>query len=201
MPSRSIKKEDTINSISFFNNFFGEVSSIIMLSQKTNEILKINSDEFLIFFKKYKEGFWKEKKFEQLIEKLKTIETYKKEEQVIQQFHSRTLNLPLKLLDTKIETIYHLSDDLIFAFTPFSASYLEPGITENCLSDPNYKLGYSGNLRLHNYMCYQNKLSLIGVIESIFLSLSFFNLQSLRKNFLSMSKSSIEKLKTIKDLI
>ena len=169
LPANSIKSDSRIKSISFFNNFYGEVTSIIMLSQKNNAKTNINSTEFLSFFKDYKEGFWNAKKFGKLIEKLKSIESTIKTEgfQKIPTFHSKTLNLPLKLLDSKIDLSCHLSDNLLFIFSPFSASYMQPGLIENCLSDINYKLNYSGNIKLHHYYCYQNKLSLIRVIKNI----------------------------------
>ena len=75
LPGSSISSQEYIKSISFFNNFYGEVSSIIMLSHKENLPPSVISNEFLLFFKQYKEGFWKKKKFDILIEKLKKIET------------------------------------------------------------------------------------------------------------------------------
>ena len=170
LPSKSFSKNDHIKSISFFNNFYGEVSSILMLSQKEkdNSSPNVNSNEFLLFFKQYKEGFWNKKKFDDLINKLKTIESGGKEAQKSQTFQLKNFNFPLTLLENKIETGNYLYDNLIFIFSPFSNSFTEKDIIENCLSNPNYKLQYNGNIKLHNYICYQKKLSMIKIITNIF---------------------------------
>ena len=58
LPANSFSNLDFIESITFFNNFYGEVSSIIMLSHKERSP-NVNASEFLTFFKQYKEVFWK----------------------------------------------------------------------------------------------------------------------------------------------
>ena len=170
LPSNSFSKKEYIKSISFFNNFYGEVGSIIMISQneKDNVVPSVNSSEFLLFFKQYKEGFWKKKNFDKLIEKLKTIDSAGKEAQKSLTFHAKNFNFPLILLETKIENPIHLYDNLIYIFTTFSNSLTQNGLIENCLSDTNYKLTFSGNVKLHNYICYQKKLSLINLITNVF---------------------------------
>ena len=165
LPAPSIKNDDTIKSISFFNNFYGEVTSIIMLSQEVSGGCTVNSSEFLSFFKQYKEGFWREKKLDKFVEKIKSLESNGTELQKGQTFQTKSINL--KLLDSKIEFNNRLYDNALFAFTPFSHSLISQDVIENCLSNPYYKLKYSGNIRLHNYYCYQNKLHLIGVIKNI----------------------------------
>ena len=167
LPAPSIKYDDSIKSISFFDNFYGEVTSIIMLSQETSGTCIVNSNEFLVFFKQFKEGFWREKKFDKFIEKVKSLEPNGNDVQKSQSFQAKAINLTLKLLDSKIEFNNSFYDNLLFAFTPFSHSLTSEDIIENCLSIQNYKLKYSGNIRLHNYYCYQNKLHLIGVIKNI----------------------------------
>ena len=52
-------KKDKIQSLSFFENFFGEVTSISMLIQNDNSKPIINSAEFLPIFKNFIEGFHK----------------------------------------------------------------------------------------------------------------------------------------------
>ena len=170
LPPNSFSKKDYIKSISFFNNFYGEVGSITMLAQKEKDNVppSVNSSEFLLFFKQYKEGFWKKKNFDKLIEKLKTIDSAGKEPQKSLSFQPKNFNFPLLLLENKIENPIHLYDNLIYIFTPFSNSLTQNGLIENCLSDTNYKLIYSGNVKLHNYICYQKKLSLINLITNIF---------------------------------
>ena len=167
LPVNSISNQDYIKNIIFFNNFYGEVVSIIMLSHKENTPSSLNSNEFLLFFKQYKEGFWKKKKFDNLIEKLKNIESIGTLAEKSLTFQQKISN-PLLLLDNKIEITKYLYDNLVFIFTPFSSSFKQNGLIENCLSDSNYKIKYNGNIRLHNYFCYQNKLFLIKVITNIF---------------------------------
>ena len=159
LPTNSFTNSDSIESISFFNNFYGEVSSIIMLSHKEKSP-NVNTSEFLSFFKQYKEGFWKMEKLEELIEKLKKVDSVRKNTT------TQPKNL-MKLYDNKVESTSYLYDDLTFVFTPFSASFSQKGIIENCLSDTRHTMKYIGNIRLHNYICYQNKLPLIGIIPNI----------------------------------
>ena len=102
---------------------------------------------------------------DKLIEKLKNMESIATEKSLT--FQQKNKYFSLKLLDDTIEMANYLYYNLIFIFTPFSASFTQNGLIENCLSDTKYKIKYSGNVRLHNYLCYQNKLSLIGVIPNI----------------------------------
>ena len=102
LPVNSISNQDYIKNIIFFNNFYGEVVSIIMLSHKENTPSNLNSNEFLLFFKQYKEGFWKKKKFDNLIEKLKNIESIGTLAEKSLTFQQKISN-PLLLLDNKIE--------------------------------------------------------------------------------------------------
>ena len=51
LPPNSITNEDYIKSITFFNNFYGEVGSIVMLSHRQKSLSSLNSSEFLLFFK------------------------------------------------------------------------------------------------------------------------------------------------------
>ena len=56
-------KKDNIQSLYFFENFFGEVTSISMLIHNENSNPMINSAEFLPIFKNFIEGFHKKKIF------------------------------------------------------------------------------------------------------------------------------------------
>ena len=58
----SLKSDDTIKYIDFFNNFYGEVTSIYMFSQNDQGPPGINNSNFLSQFKNFKEGLWKKKK-------------------------------------------------------------------------------------------------------------------------------------------
>ena len=60
MKKLKLNKDDKINSISLFNNFYGEVSSIIIISQKNNDSFNAFSKN-LKFFSEMKRGLWDEK--------------------------------------------------------------------------------------------------------------------------------------------
>ena len=137
-PTTSITYKDTIDSIQFFNNFYGEVSSITMLSQnKDFESSSIPPNEFLTEFKLYKEGIWKRK--------------------IISNFMNLLEKTNLKRKN---------SLNLIFMFTPLNKVYNknENSIQSVCNS---LIMKYSGNIKLHNYQCYQKKLYLINMIKNI----------------------------------
>ena len=138
-PTTSITYKDNIGSIELFNNFFGEVSSIIMLNQnKDFESASVPPNEFLSEFKLYKEGLWKRKKiynFMTLLEKTNNIKRKNK------------LNL-------------------LFMFTPLNKVYnTEENMIES--SCGSLMMKYTGNIRLHNYQCYQKKLYLVKMIKNI----------------------------------
>ena len=137
-PTTSITYKDNIDSIELFNNFYGEVSSIVMLNQnKDFESSSVPPNEFLSEFKLYKEGLWKRKKiynFTALLEKTNAKRKNK-------------LNL-------------------LFMFTPLNKVYnTEENVIESSCSSLMMK--YSGNIRLHNYQCYQKKLFLVKMIKNI----------------------------------
>ena len=136
-PTSSINYKDKIESIHFFNNFYGEVSSIIMLSQnKDFESSSIPSGEFLAEFKLYKEGIWKRKKISNFMQLLKKTNSKK-----------NSLNL-------------------IFMFTPLNEIYnKENNMIESVCG--SLMLKYTGNIKVHNYQCYQKKLYLVNGIKNI----------------------------------
>ena len=137
-PTTSLTYKDTINSIQFFNNFYGEVSSITMLSQnKDFESSSVPPNEFLTEFKLYKEGLWKRKKITNFMKLLEKTNLKRK----------NSLNL-------------------IFMFTPLNKiCNKEENNIESAYGD--LMMNYSGDIRLHNYQCYQKKLYLVNVIKNI----------------------------------
>ena len=137
-PTTAINYKDFIQSIQFFNNFYGEVSSIIMLSQnKDLESSAVPSSEFLSEFKLFQEGLWKRKKLSNFMKLLEKTNSKKK----------NNLNL-------------------IFAFTPMNKVYdNEKNIIESINSLLTLK--YNGNIRIHYYQCYQKKLFLVNAIKNI----------------------------------
>ena len=60
----TLKCDDTINYIDFFKDFYGEVSSIFMFSQKEQGSPGVNNSGFLSQFKNFKEGLWKKAKID-----------------------------------------------------------------------------------------------------------------------------------------
>ena len=137
-PTTSLTYKDTINSIQFFNNFYGEVSSITMLSQnKDFESSSVPPNEFLTEFKLYKEGLWKRKKITNFMKLLEKTNLKRK----------NSLNL-------------------IFMFTPLNKiCNKEENNIESAYGD--LMMNYSGDIRLHNYQCYQKKLYLVNMIKNI----------------------------------
>ena len=64
-------KKDNIQSLYFFENFFGEVTSISMLIHNENSNPMINSAEFLPIFKNFIEGFHKKKYLQKFFDMIK----------------------------------------------------------------------------------------------------------------------------------
>ena len=133
-----IQKDDIINSISFFNNFYGEVSSISMLSMNQNDSLNIFSKS-LKYFLEIKNGLWKRKYLINFINYLQSI-TYgdKKNE------------------PTNVKNLYN---NLVFIFTPFNYNINRPNIIEDCLE--KYNMIINGNICNHRYQNYQKKINQI----------------------------------------
>ena len=102
-----IKSSDTIDSIIFFDKFKGAVSSMTMLVQSNIDKDKPNtlSNTFLLGMKKFQEGIWKRKVFDNFINFLKNINQK------------------------------DISNNLVFIFTPFNYSKENPNIIENALDD------------------------------------------------------------------
>ena len=65
-----LKPTDSIISLEFFNNFYGEVSSIIMFTQKENGKPGAMNKDFLMLFNGFKYGLWKKKNMENFVEML-----------------------------------------------------------------------------------------------------------------------------------
>ena len=137
LPSKKLKSIDTIDSIIFFDKFKGEVSSMCMLIQSNEDKDKPNvlNNIFLAGFKQFQQGIWKRKILDKFLIFLKDIN--KKD----------------------------LTKDLIFIFTPFNFSNMNPNIIENSL-DNSVKLKLNGSIAIHRYHCYQKKLAYLGVIQN-----------------------------------
>ena len=158
----NLKSDDCIDSVIFFDNFYGEVSSMSMAVTKEANNWCI-SNNFLKWFGNYKEGFWKKKYLDSFFKMLKEL-------------------IPTDTNYTKSRTVYfkkseikdnptfagfkkNYADYLVFIFTPFNCFKLNDGEVENSLG--KFKLSYSGNIRNHQYQCYQKKLVLVDGITNL----------------------------------
>ena len=167
----SVKSTDEIKAIEFFDNFYGEFTSITLLSQKEEGLPGVLTDPFLLLFKLNKEGLWKRKIFENFmknIDKLKSLNIQK----IQQSINSKDLNngkdnnirksVTFKMNDNRRS----LKEDLVFIFTPFNYIDTCPNIIEDCLGQ--YHAFYYGNIRNHKYICYQNKLHSVCSLTNLF---------------------------------
>ena len=146
LKNEKLQKNDIINSISFFNNFYGEVSSISLLSLNQNDSLNIFC-KTLKYFLDLQEGLWKRKYLNDFLSHLQTI-TYgdnknEKNEQII---------------------TGNLCQNIVFIFTPFNYNISQPNIIEDCLG--KFKLIIAGNIVNHRYQKYQKKLMQICTINN-----------------------------------
>ena len=159
--SSKVRSDDYIDSIIFFDNFYGEVSSMSMAITKESNNWSM-SNNFLKWFSGYKAGLWKKKYCDNFFGMLKSFvpedSKYTK---------SRTVyfkQIDLKNNDT-FETKKNYADYLVFVFTPFNCSKLNDGEIESSLG--KLKCNYSGNIRNHQYQCYQKKLVLVDGITNL----------------------------------
>ena len=161
-----LTSNDTFSSIVFFNNFYGEVSSISFLSQKDYGYPGVNSSEFLLEFKQFKEGLWKKKKIENFLKLLNDFDSIG-----IEKVKSRTVfsKKPVKI-EKKFDKIEReasgkLLDNIVFIFTPLNYYENNKKIIENVFGFLTMK--FSGNIRPHKYQCFQKRIGNIGVITNL----------------------------------
>ena len=148
LSSLPLKFDDKIEHLEFFNNFYGEVSSIYMFSQKDSGPPGVNSTTFLSELKNYKEGLWKAKLIDnylKMIEQINSVDT-----------KSRSIYFKATKIGLKEDKKKSLSDNLVFLFTPINYNNKVPDIVEDIFGI--YKMKFSGNIRNHQYINYQKKL-------------------------------------------
>ena len=165
-----ITNKDTINSIKFFNNFYGEVSSITFLSQKDYGYPGVNASDFLLQFKQYEEGLWKKKKIDNFMNLLNEFDSIG-----VEKTKSRTVfkKTPMKI-EKKVEkedaftsSSGKLLNNLIFIFTPLN--YYNDGSNKNIIENVvgNLTMKFYGNVRPHKYYCFQKRIGTLGVINNM----------------------------------
>ena len=155
----SIKPTDCITSIEFFRNFYGEVSSIIMFSQKEEGKNGILDKDFIEKISKFKGGLWKKKNIDNFLKILKVHTSILEEKK---EKDSKPYSKKSSKNDEKKIFIF---DDLISIFTPMNCHY-------NCSIVEDYygrnQLIFNGDIKNHKYQCYQKKLDLVCNLYNFF---------------------------------
>ena len=153
-----LKNNSKIQYIYLFSNFYGEVSSIFMYSQKDKETPLANNSNYLSQLKNNKEGLWKKKKIDAF---LKSLQNYKSKKNETQKANTN-LSSSVKIAERK----KNLLDYLEFLFTPINYSKKNPNVIEDAFL--KYELKFNGNIRVHKYLSYQKKLSLLGGFSNFY---------------------------------
>ena len=151
----NIEFDDKICYIEFFNNFFGEVTSVYLFTQTDSGESNIISSKFLSELKKYREGLWKLKIIKEFFQYLKTIPAIEPKTKMM---YSKS-----KSIKTEEKKLY---DNLIFVFTPLNYYRENPNIIEDVFG--KYHLIFSGNIKNHQYQNYQKKLLYVCELSNFF---------------------------------
>ena len=148
-----LKHDTAIKYINFFNNFYGEVSSIFMFSQRESGNPGVNNSSYLSQLKTYSEGLWKKSKVDSFLKVLNNYDSINKE------------NIPNKNKnnDKKRTT---LLDNLVFMFSPMNTSNRRPNIVEDVFG--KFQMQFNGNIRVHKNQSYQKKLLLVGGFSNFY---------------------------------
>ena len=158
LTSLSLKFDDKIEHIEFFKNFYGEVSSIYMFSQKDSGPPGVNSTAFLSELKNYREGLWKKKitdNFFQMIKQIYSVDS-----------KSKSIYFKATKVGTKEDKKKTLYDNLVFVFTPINYYATKPDIVEDAFG--RYKLQIIGNIKNHQFENYQKKLIYVSGLNNFF---------------------------------
>ena len=161
-PKNPLKLTDSIVSVEFFNNFYGEVSSMAMFTQKEQGVSGVMNKDFLMLFNGFKEGLWKKKSVEKFMEILNKFSSIDKgeEAEVVLNLKAQTSKKGVKVDDKK----KHLIDNLLFVFTPFNCYNTQ--LIEDYFG--RYQLILSGDIRNHRFQIYQKRLSLVCTLSNFF---------------------------------
>ena len=124
---------EIINSIIFFDNFYGEVTSMSMISINDNESFNVFTQS-LKSFRDIKTGLWDKKNLKNFIN-----------------FFNNTI-----YKEKKNEKEKNFKDNIVFMFTPFNYDIDTPNLVKDCCE--KYNLVINGNIQNHKYQNYQNKL-------------------------------------------
>ena len=138
---------DFIFSIIFFENFYGEVSSISMFIKDDSSKNIFNTSEFISKFKDPKESIWNRNILEEFLQNLSNTIINPEKSILIKN------NKSIKF-EEKEKT---LIEYLLFIFTPINC------YKSNLIEDINekFEIKFNGNVRNHRYQAYQSELSLV----------------------------------------
>ena len=153
-----IRYDDRIDKIEFFNNFYGEVTSIYMFSQKESGPPGANSTAYLSELKNYGEGLWKKKlidNFISLVQKIYAVDA-----------KNKSIYFKSTKIDKKEDKRKTLFDNIVFVFTPINYLKSKPDIVEDVFA--KYKMKFSGNIKNHQYQNYQKKLLYVSGLNNFF---------------------------------
>ena len=201
----NLSPEETFDSIIFFDNFYGEVSSMSMAITREGNLWSL-SNNFLKWFIKYKEGLWKKKYTDEFFKMLKelqpTIPSFLLKKSGY--FKKQDINETPGENGPKKNYINYFN----FIFTPFNTNKEIKGEVESCVG--NIKMSYNGNIRNHRYQCYQKKLAFVDGIANLMPIAEMFlirpktlneeNLEVFLQiiiNILNLRKLNIEEVKKI----
>ena len=162
-----LTSKDTFESIKFFNNFYGEVSSITFLSQKDYGYPGANASDFLLEFKQFKEGLWKKKKIETFLKLMNEFDSIGIEKTKSKTFSKKAIKMEKRTDRIERETNGKLIDNIIFIFTPLNYYENNKNIIENVIGLFFLKLKFSGNIRPHKYQCLQKRIGNLGLISNL----------------------------------
>ena len=159
-----LNKDDLINKIEFFEDFYGEFTSVVFMRQMEEGDPGVLTDQFLLSFKSHREGIWKRKILDEFIlnmTKLKSlknnvIKDVKDNKDIKKKDSNNANNKGNNNANANLENPRKLYEDLVFILTPFNYIDTCPNIIEDSLG--NYHTFFYGNIRNHQYICYQNKL-------------------------------------------
>ena len=156
----TLRPDSTIKYINFFNNFYGEVSSICMFSQTELGHPGMNNSTFLSQLKNFREGFWKKKKFDAFMKVLQSYDSINRE------IHASKTVYAKNISDKNFEKRKTLYTNIVFLFSPMNTLSKKSNIVEDTFG--KYQLQYSGNIRIHKYQSYQKKLALVGGFSNFY---------------------------------
>ena len=159
-----LKKNDLIKKIEFFEDFNGEFTSIVFMNQMDDGDPGVLTDQFLVLFKSHKEGIWKRKILDEFILNMtklkslknKVINDLKDNKDIKKKDLNNSNNKGNNNANIILENPRKLYEDIVFILTPFNYIDTCPNIIEDSLG--NYHTFFYGNIRNHQYICYQNKL-------------------------------------------